>query len=262
MEYNCIVLGTGNAGLCSAISAVESGCDPKKVLVIDKAPYEWAGGNSYFTAGAFRTRHAGFHDLLPIVNKIETDKQRLNRIDIEPYTKEQFAGDIHRLGGNRSNVELVNTLVNDSRETIGWLADYVGVRYLFSSHRQAYDVGGRLKFWGGMVLAAYDGGKGLIEDQIKKAKELGIQFRFDTTVVSLLVENSEHVRGVRIVHGQSKEEETLKARAVILAAGGFEASEAMRAKYLGSGWKHAHVSICNPFIMSHLKSITGSRNAI
>ncbi|KIJ37087.1 hypothetical protein M422DRAFT_33943 [Sphaerobolus stellatus SS14] len=240
--YDCIILGTGNAGLCSAISAVEAGCNPSKVLIIDKAPQEWAGGNSYFTAGAFRVCHGGLQDLLPVVKKMETDQNRLNIIDMEPYTKEDFAGDILRLGRRKSNLELVNTLVNDSREILGWLADSIGVRYVFSSHRQAYDVGGRIKFWGGMVLAVHDGGKGLIEDELKKANELGIQFRFDTIVTGLLVEDDQRIRGVKAISCQDPtKEDIIKAKTVILAAGGYEANQELRLKYLGPGWQHAHV---------------------
>jgi len=240
--YDCIVLGSGNAGLCSAIAAVEAGCDPSLVLIIDKAPEEWVGGNGYFTAGAFRTCHGGLQDLLPVVKKMEKNEERLNKIDIEPYTKEDFAGDILGLGGRRSNEILVNTVVNDSREVVGWLAENVGVRYLFSSHRQAYEVEGRIKFWGGMVLAVKDGGKGLIEDELKKAKELGIQFKFNTTVTNLIVEDNEHIRGVKVLSSQNPPKEvTLKAKSVILAMGGFEANEEMRVKHLGAGWNHAHV---------------------
>ena len=245
MEYDCIVLGSGNAALCSAITAVESGCEPTRVLIIDKAPEEWAGGNSYFTAGAFRTAHGGLRDLLSAVQRVEKDQNRLNRIDIEPYTKEQFVEDILRLGDSKSNRKLVNTMVEESREVIQWLAENVGVRFTFSSHRQAYEVGGRLKFWGGLVVTTQDGGKGLMEDLMKKAKELGIQFRWKTTVVGLAVEHGESVRGVNVTDSQpTPKQETLTARAVILACGGFEANEDMRVKYLGPGWAHARVNIC------------------
>lgn len=243
MEYDCIVLGTGNAALCSAIAAVESGCDPTRVLIIDKAPVEWAGGNSYFTAGAFRTVHEGLRDLLPVVQSVEKDENRLNRIDIEPYTKEQFVEDILRLGDRRSNMTLVEAVAGDSREVMAWLAESVGVGFAFSSHRQAYEVEGRLKFWGGLVLATQGGGKGLIENLLRKVKELGIQIRWETTVVELMVEHGECVRGVKVTDSHHREkQEALKARAVILACGGFEANEDMRVKYLGPSWDRARVS--------------------
>ncbi len=64
-----LVVGGGNAGFSAAVSAVESGA--KNVVLIDKCPEDWAGGNSYFTAGAMRTVHGGLDDLLPVVNNVD-----------------------------------------------------------------------------------------------------------------------------------------------------------------------------------------------
>jgi tricarballylate dehydrogenase len=46
-----IVVGAGNAALCAALAAAEHGVS---VLVLERAPENEAGGNSRFTAGAFR----------------------------------------------------------------------------------------------------------------------------------------------------------------------------------------------------------------
>ena len=86
VDHDCIVVGSGHAGSCAALSAIEHGC--KRVLVIEKAPKEWAGGNGYFTAGAHRTVHGGLHDLLPIVHNVDPDM--VSKIDMDPYTNEQF----------------------------------------------------------------------------------------------------------------------------------------------------------------------------
>lgn len=43
--YDCIVVGSGHAGSCAALSAVEHGCRPERVLIVEKAPEEWVGGN-------------------------------------------------------------------------------------------------------------------------------------------------------------------------------------------------------------------------
>ncbi len=66
--YDCVVVGSGNAGFCAAHAAIENGCT--KVLIVDKCPEAWAGGNGYFTAGALRTVHGGLQDLLPIVDNV------------------------------------------------------------------------------------------------------------------------------------------------------------------------------------------------
>ena len=49
--YDVIILGGGNAGLCAAIAALEKGA---KVLVLEKAPEYFRGGNTYFTGGIIR----------------------------------------------------------------------------------------------------------------------------------------------------------------------------------------------------------------
>ena len=63
--FDCIVVGSGHAGSCAALSAVQHGC--KRVVVLEKAPQEWGAPNGFFTAGAMRTVHAGLDDVLPIV---------------------------------------------------------------------------------------------------------------------------------------------------------------------------------------------------
>ena len=47
--YDVVVVGAGNAAFSAALAARES---VERILVLEKAPREWAGGNSYFTAGA------------------------------------------------------------------------------------------------------------------------------------------------------------------------------------------------------------------
>src|SRR3954451_508366 len=81
--YDVIIVGAGNAALCAAHAAREQ---VMRVLVLEKAPREWAGGNSFFTAGATRTTYNGLHDLLPLLDDL--DDPRLAVTDIPPYTPE------------------------------------------------------------------------------------------------------------------------------------------------------------------------------
>lgn len=229
-----LVVGGGNAGFSAAISAAESGA--QSVTVIDACPEEWAGGNSYFTAGAFRTVHHGLQDLLPLVNNV--DSATAGRIDMQPYTVGDFGHDMHRICGGRSNPELSSILVNDSNEAVKWLAKK-GVRFQLSFNRQAYEVDGRLKFWGGMALKTQDGGKGLIEDHRRIARSMGINVLFSTAAKKINT-RAGRVRSVTVVEPSGKESEIL-AGAVILAAGGFEANSRMRAQFLGPGWDFAKV---------------------
>ncbi|KAJ5083965.1 hypothetical protein NUU61_008544 [Penicillium alfredii] len=243
-----LVIGTGNAGLSAALTAKETN-PSAQVTVIDKCPATWAGGNTYFTAGAFRATHAGLADLLPLVNN--TSAEDAARIDLAPYSAADFAHDLHRMTGGRADPQLADTLVRGSRGAVGWLARR-GVRFQLSFNRQAYEVGGRVKFWGGLALKTEDGGKGLVQDLMGAARKSGVRVIFDTAVTGFHVDpHSGSVVGVDVVcAGTStgtqsiaveQHTRTILAKAVILAAGGFEANPQLRAQYLGPGWDAARV---------------------
>lgn len=234
-SFDCIVVGSGNAGSCAALAASDAGL--KRVLIIDKCPEEWVGGNGYFTAGAHRTVHGGLDDILSIVRNV--DPVQALYTDVEPYTHEQFTSDIMRLGDGRSDPELVKALVNNSRPAVQWLSDRVHVPFTLSFNRQAYLVNGRQKFWGGMALSTQDGGKGLIAAHRKALQDAGVQVWFDTPAVELILEDGA-IAGV--VTRKAGELLKLTAPAVVLATGGYEASGELRMKYLGEQWVRAKAS--------------------
>ncbi|KAJ4370045.1 hypothetical protein N0V83_005809 [Neocucurbitaria cava] len=231
---NVLVVGGGNAGFSAATAAAEAGAG--RVVLIEKAPKEWAGGNSYFTAGAFRTVHHGTKDLLPIVNNVDSDTAKL--IDMEPYTTEDFQKDLDRMCSGRSDPALSQLLINESNDTVKWLARN-GIRFQLSFNRQAYKVNGRFKFWGGMSLKTDEGGRGLIADHQAAARRLGVEVYYSTPAKRIVTSSSGNVTGVVVEY---KGVETLiKTNAVILAAGGFEANPRMRSQYLGPNWDVARV---------------------
>lgn len=233
-DFDCVVVGGGHAGASAALAAVESGC--ANVLIVEKAPHNWVGGNGYFTAGAFRTVHGGLPDLLSIVRNVTPEQAQ--KIDIEPYSFDNFFGDIMHLGDNKPDTVLVEAVVRNSRDAVEWLARAVDVPFILSFHRQAYEVGGRQKFWGGVALSVEDGGKGLIRADMEALKKAGVNIWFETPAVRLLDECGE-VTGV-VVHKDGREV-SLKAPSIILACGGYEASVELRMKHLGAGWERARV---------------------
>ncbi|KAJ5183981.1 hypothetical protein N7492_001597 [Penicillium capsulatum] len=235
-----LVVGSGNAGFSAAISAAQTNPNAK-IIVIDKCPSKWAGGNTYFTAGAFRTAHAGLPDLLPLVNN--ANPEQAARIDMPVYSEADFAHDMHRMTGGRTDPALSKALVQDSRATIGWLA-LNGVRFQLSFNRQAYEVDGRIKFWGGLALKTQDGGKGLVEDHLRAAQNHGVEVFFDTAATRLITDtHGSAVVGVEVMTcaGSDRVRQVIRTGAVILAAGGFEANPQLRAQYLGPGWDVARV---------------------
>jgi tricarballylate dehydrogenase len=104
--------------------------------------------------------------------------------------------------------------------------------------RQAYRVGGRFRFWGGLTVEAWGGGPGLIETLYRLAREAGIEIRFAARATALIADD-DGARGVRV--RQSGRTLELAAKAVVLACGGFEANTEWRTRYLGPGWDLAKV---------------------
>jgi len=131
IECDVVIAGGGNAGFCAALAAAQSKAG--KVILIDKCPEEWAGGNSYFTAGAFRTAHGGLQDVLPIVNNV--DEKTAHIIDLDSYNREDFLADLSRITHGRYDRGLGRELVEGSNEAVKWLAEN-GLKFQLSFNRQ------------------------------------------------------------------------------------------------------------------------------
>jgi tricarballylate dehydrogenase len=227
-----VVVGGGNAGLCAALSAAESGA---RVCLLERGDRDHAGGNSYYTAGAFRCTFAGLDDLSPL---LEPDP-RFADTDLGGYTPEDFWADMRRLTEGRCDPSLTRVLVEDSADGVRWLAGK-GVRWRLMYERQAYRRAGRWRFFGGLALGTVGGGKGLVTQQTAAASSAGVLVRYGATVTDLLVDPAGAVTGVAWSDEHGGRRET-RGAAVVLAAGGFEASPAMRRRHLGAEWEHAVV---------------------
>ncbi|KAI9369937.1 flavoprotein subunit of succinate dehydrogenase/fumarate reductase [Aspergillus egyptiacus] len=230
-----LVVGSGNAGFSAALAAISE--HAKSVVLIEKASEEWAGGNSYFTAGAYRTVHDGIGDLKSIVSNVDSTTAEL--IDLPPYSDWDFRADMDRICYGRSDPELSEILIKDSRETISWLKAN-GIEFHLSFNRQAYKVDGRYKFWGGLALKTRDGGKSLLSDYQEAARRKGIKV-FYSTVLKRLLTDPETGKITSVVVSTPTGNRVIKTGAVVLAAGGFESNPRLRSQYLGPGWDLAKV---------------------
>src|SRR3989442_2896045 len=105
-----------------------------------------------------------------------------------------------------------------------------GVRWIPMFGRQAYKVGGRFRFWGGLVLEAVGGGPGLIDMEYQAAARAGIDVRFETKVTRLVTDERGAVTGVVVRTPAGTE--TIPASAGVLAAGGLPAGPPMRLRSL------------------------------
>ncbi len=227
-----LVVGAGNAAFAAAMAAREHGC---RVTVLERAPAEEAGGNTRFTAGAMRFAYRGVDDLAALMPDLTAEE--LATTDFGTYTEEQFFDDMGRVTEYRTDPDLCELLVNRSRETMMWMRSK-GIRFAPIYGRQAFKVDGRFKFWGGLTVETYGGGPGLLEAWTNAAQREGVDVLYNARVDNLVVENGQVV-GVAVRHDGT--DRIIRATAVVLACGGFEANPEWRARYLGPGWDLAKV---------------------
>src|SRR5207249_7421961 len=232
LMYDVIVVGGGNAAFCAALAAREH-CD--RVLVLERAPEEEAGGNSRFTAGLLRVTYRGVDDIKRLIPDLS--EEEIASTDFGAYTEEQFLDDMGRVTEYRCDPDLTEVLVRQSLPTALWMRSK-GVRFTAAWNRQAFKVEGRFKFWGGLAVEAVGGGPGLVDSLTQAARKNGIYIWYESRAVSLLADD-DGVHGV-ILKKAGKTIE-VKGRSVVLAAGGFQANTEWRTRYLGPGWELAKV---------------------
>lgn len=231
-EYDVIVVGAGNAALCAALAARER-CE--RVLVLERANEDESGGNSRFTAGLFRIVYNGVDDLKQLIPDLT--EQEIENTDFGSYTEEKFFDDIGRLTEYRCDPDLTEVLVRNSFSTVRWMRAR-GVRFTAAWGRQAFKVDGKFKFWGGLTLEVVGGGPGLVQSLTQIAKQAGIDIWYEARARSLLADD-DGVNGVRVRRAGKTQD--VRGRAVVLAAGGFQANPEWRTRYLGPGWELAKV---------------------
>src|SRR5439155_5537148 len=96
-----VVVGGGNAGFCAALAAAEQGVS---VLVLERAPEAEAGGNSRFTAGAFRCVYDGVDDLKALMPDLT--EEEIRNTDFGTYAEDKFFDDMGRVTEYRADPDL------------------------------------------------------------------------------------------------------------------------------------------------------------
>ena len=224
--YDVAIVGAGNSALTAALAAREQGA---QVLVLEKAPIHRRGGNTYFTGGVFRF---AFQDLDAIRALLpDLPVAELANVEVDGYAEAEYYSDIMRVTEGLADPTLTQVLVDGSNSTMRWLRSK-GMRFE-PVYGPALDEG-RRRFSGGVVLQARGGGRGLSEQLFDASARAGVEVRYEHQATRLIVGGDGGVSGVR-ARGPSGFE-TVTARAVVLACGGFEANPEMRARYLGPDW--------------------------
>lgn len=235
-EVDVVVIGAGGAGMAAAIEANANG---SKVLILEKTSL--AGGNTIKSTGgmnAAKTSYQDANEFKPaneeaILAKIATAKEKYPQLlEIAETVEKQLAEykqnptgyfDSQELfildtvigGRGLNDLELVKTFVSNTEASIEWLKDKgmmlesvgnFGGASVMRIHRPMVD---------GKTVAV---GEYLVPRLKEVLENAGIEVLYDTPATELIVEN-----GV-VVGVKSNDNVVVKAKAVIIATGGFGAN--------------------------------------
>ncbi|WP_208559007.1 flavocytochrome c [Marinilactibacillus kalidii] len=253
-ETDIVIIGSGGAGLTSAATALENG---KKVIVLEKFPS--LGGNTVRTGGPINSADPEWQKEMPaIAGEKETlekmastseseiapeylDDFKALQKQIAEYLKDPsylfdsillhrmqtyFGGKRTDLNGNNiyGNYDLVKTMTDNSLSAIRWLSDQVNVEFDWSNVQMPIGA-----LWRRGHKPVRQQGFAYISALSEFIKTRGGEIYTDTKVTELIIENGQ-VCGVKAT-GLAGEKITVRAKAVILATGGFGANTKMLQKY-------------------------------
>ena len=231
--WDVIVVGGGNAALCAAITAKQAG---RSVLLLEAAPRERRGGNSYFAGGGVRFPHSGLDDLVALMPELEAAAAQ---VDVPKYSVEDYYDDMGQDTNYLSDPDTLATLIDGARGAVGFLHEQ-DIRFNWSLGRHAYAVDGRYVFPPGLAVNVAGAGAGLVDGLFEVAERLEIGIAYETRLTSLEVDSSGAITGLRCDTPDAVGL-LLSSPRVILACGGFESNPALRAQYLGPNWDIARV---------------------
>ncbi|MCP4559097.1 MAG: FAD-dependent tricarballylate dehydrogenase TcuA [Bosea sp.] len=194
--FDVIVIGGGNAALCAAISARREGA---RVLVLEAADAFWRGGNTRHTRN-MRCAH-------------DTATESLSG----PYYEDEFFDDLLRVTKGKTDERLARFMIRESKSMLGWIEEQ-GVRWQPS-------LGGTLSL-GRTNSFFLGGGRAMLNALYRTAEDLGVAIRYEAEVTDIAIEDG-RFRSVTVGG------ETLRARALVAAAGGFESNIEWLKRYWG-----------------------------
>lgn len=207
MDADVVVVAAGPAGLAAAITAGENDL---KAIVFEKA--NTTGGAANMGMG-------------PLGIGTKYQKDSFCDISVED------ALDLHmKYTHFRVDSDLVQTYFNKSADTIEWLED-MGVEFAgcFRYFRESEATWHIVKPENGVIGPRAAGP--MVRAMTEKAKELGAEIYLETPVKSLIMEDGRCV-GVKAVDKNGEEIEA-RAKAVVVATGGFGTNKEMIKEHFG-----------------------------
>lgn len=215
-----IVVGAGNAALSAAVAARERGVE---VVVIEKAPRQYRGGNSALTVH-MRFPYEGMDELTPLLSGTSSADLRRMADQIGSYTRADYYNDIMTVTEGKSDPQLAEILVTQAAPTVQWMRSYGHTWVPTYTNPVSAN-----------VVSFKGGGYGLQEQWFKTAEALGVSAHYNTSAIGLLQDSQGRVTGVRTETSEGYC--NFYGRAVVLACGSFESNPEMRVQHLGPEWE-------------------------
>jgi tricarballylate dehydrogenase len=226
-DYDVIVVGAGNAALAAAVSARDNGA--QRVVALEKAPEAMRGGNTYWSGAILRFAFDDPKEIEPLLPDIAERFEDFYS-GINPYPRAQYIADLQRVTSGRTDPELSQILVANSKDTVFWMhAKGVPMEPALGV---AGVKRGNVWYWPpGLVVRAAHEGVGLSNSWFDIAAREGVEIRYGSAATELLLDARGRICGVKVRDDDGITE--LTANAVVLACGGFEANVQMRTQHIG-----------------------------
>ena len=199
LETDVVVLGSGAAGMSAAIEAAKTGA---RVVVLEKLSR--TGGSSLTSSGMVLAGGSEF--------------QEAAGIEDSPSALQQYWLD--RAEGN-ANEELIDYAASHALESLQFLVD-MGISYT----KDFILTSGTQTVRRAHLPTGY--GREFMGKVVETAKNMGVEIYTDTRALSLIKEHGA-VTGVLADHNGA--DMTVHAGAVIIATGGFDHNEDLKAQY-------------------------------
>lgn len=201
-KYDLIIIGSGGAGLTCALQAQELGLKP---VIFEKMPQ--IGGNTMRASSG--------------MNACETEVQLKHRV-VDSFA--EFYAETYQGGGKLNDTELLHYFTRHTALAVNWLADHgvvlddltiTGGMSKMRTHRPA-------------TMAPI--GSFLVKQLLQQLQDAAIPIFVDTQVTQLLQNPHGSIHGVTVAMSDGTHQ-TIQSQAVILATGGFGASQSLVQHY-------------------------------